>query len=237
MPPRALISWQAEHAARPKKSASPAARSPGTGAPAPAAAAPCRLWMKVTSCQACCSLRPGNGGIWVPGTPLRMTRKMSASLSPCLSPPRFKTAPPRSRSPWPSEPWQIWQVTLKSRRPSSAAAGFSGQRVGGRIRHDNLLGPQPAGRRSREEHDEDSGCLSHENEIQGFYPRGEDEVTEIVEPSTRLPRRSGSSPPRAGSLSNPRCARRLVPPGLPRSAGRRRPRTNCGRAEFPVGFS
>ena len=52
-----------------------------------------RLRMYDTSCQTCSSLKPANGGIWLPGTPARTVWNRSASAPPYVNVEPFSAGP------------------------------------------------------------------------------------------------------------------------------------------------
>ena len=92
------------------------ARSPATGVFVPALAE--RRY--ATSAQVSLSSNALDG-IWVPGTPSLMVRKISASLPPCTQRPERRLGP---RPPPPAlRPWHGEQLARKSEAPSLMAAG------------------------------------------------------------------------------------------------------------------
>ena len=100
--PRPLTSWHLAQAALAKNRASPFATLPDTSS-STFDTVPLRLRKYETSCQASVIPSFWKAGIWVPVIPLRMLRKISPSLVPCLKAPVASAGPrslPAALPPW-----------------------------------------------------------------------------------------------------------------------------------------
>src|SRR6266436_9856577 len=128
LPPFPAYMWHVAQPTFPKNNSRPCLLSPFT-----VAGFFSTLRMYVTTCQISSSVIPTPccvapfGGIAVPGTPLLMVLKISASESPCFFGVRVKSGPrPPPRAP---SPWQKAQFARNSNSPSfatfaSSAYGF-----------------------------------------------------------------------------------------------------------------